>query len=102
MQSQLASAAAAPGAEGVDNSALEESLQEVMEYSNEFSKLTNAQLPPTPVCPEVEDASVYLATCLAQLAQRHPGKLPPLLAQLPPDCQKALTEGMQRAGGTVQ
>lgn len=100
MQSQLASAAA-PAAEGVDNSALEESMQDVMEYSNEFSKLANAQLPPTPLCPEVEDAPAYLAKCLAQLSQRRPGTLQPMLAQLEPECQKALTEGMQRAGVTL-
>lgn len=39
--------------EGVDNSALAESLHEMMEYSNEFSRLSNASLPPPPVCPEV-------------------------------------------------
>jgi hypothetical protein len=94
----LCAGSQAADTEAIDNTALEESLQDMMEYSNEFSKLTNAQLPGTPVCPEVQDASVFLGKCLGQLSQKHPGKLQPILASLPPASQAKLNE-LVVAGG---
>jgi hypothetical protein len=95
---QWLSAGAAAGTEVIDNTALEEPLQDMMEFSNEFSKLTNVELPPTPVCPEVQDPAVLLGKCLGQLSLKHPGKLQPILASLPSATQAKLNEWIQAGG----
>jgi hypothetical protein len=61
-----------PRVDALDNSALVETLQENMEFSNEFSKLSNVDLPPPAVCPQVRYLQISLcALVLLLTAPRH-------------------------------
>jgi CAS/CSE protein, C-terminus len=71
--------APATAAAVADNTALAESLHEMMEFSNEFSKLACAHVPPPPVCPQARlartpccHASNTLQRCLQHAAVPFP------------------------------
>eukprot|EP00892_Ulva_mutabilis_P007604 jgi/Ulvmu1/5215/UM022_0008.1 len=69
----------------------QEDLQDMLEYSNEFSQLSNARLLPPPVSPEVTEPKLFLAQSLGRLSQRHPGQIAGLI-QPQGEAQALLTQ----------
>ena len=69
---------APPPAEALDNSALAETLQEAMEFSNEFSKLANAHIAPPPLLPQVRRRFVLCGGAFVVLRDVPPPVLLPV------------------------
>jgi len=71
-------------------------------YQTAYSQLIFAGKPEYDPVAGIGDVRKYLATNLAGLCSRQPGKVPGLVAQLEPPAQQCLNQYIQAAGVTIQ
>lgn len=87
--------------EGTENGTQAADVFEVKGYSAGYTKLHFAKKTESDPLKEVSSPKQHLATHLSQLSQQSPGRLPGMVATLPPELQQALQSYCHMAGMTI-